>query len=137
MCMPCALFGNPYTDAMTSIATVVPLHEPGHQLRRARGEFVKSLFEADGRSARYVAGRIGISNSALSDRLKGKAPFLADELELIAVVLKVDPVDFYRDYRAVGPEGLEPPASSVKSGRFAELIIGPWPTAAEREERGA
>lgn len=82
---------------MTSTSNVIPLHQP-NSIRRARGQYVKQLMEDDGRSARYMAGNIGISNTAFSDRLKGKAPFLADELELIARVLKLDPIAFYRDY---------------------------------------
>jgi hypothetical protein len=77
---------------------------PAGDIRRSRAAFVKSLMDDDGRSARYVAGRVGISHTALSDRLKGKAPFLADELELIAGVLKISPVDFYAAYLAAGTQ---------------------------------
>lgn len=108
------------------MTNVTPLHEPARDQRRARGHYVKSLLDADGRSARYVAGRIGISNSAMSDRLKGKAPFLADELEEIAAVIHVRPLEFYAGYIAageeVGTEGLEPPTSSVDSRELGDLI---------------
>lgn len=87
------------------MSNVIPLHDPAHEQRRIRGAFVKECLDADGRSARYVAARVGISNTAFSDRLKGKAPFLADELELVAQVLKLDPIDFYRDYLTAGSDG--------------------------------
>lgn len=78
------------------------MHEPGHLSRIARGAFVKHMMEHDGRSARFMASRIGISHTAFGDRLRGKAPFLADELEEIAYVFKMDPIEFYRDYIAAG-----------------------------------
>lgn len=97
---------------MSSNAVITPLHTPERELRRARAAFVKNLLEEDGRSARYVAGRIGISHSSMSERLRGKSPFLADELEGIAGVLKLDPVDFYREYISIcspedGPRPLD------------------------------
>lgn len=90
---------------MSTNANVVPIADTARMLRRARGEFVKDLLDEDGRSARYVATRIGLSPTSMSERLRGKAPFLADELEGIALVLKLDPIEFYRSYIAVGPEG--------------------------------
>lgn len=87
---------------MSLIATVTPLHESGSELRRARAAFIKALLDEDDRSVRYVAGKIGISNTALGDRLKGKVAFLADELEPIARILKIDPVQFYAAYLAAG-----------------------------------
>lgn len=77
---------------------VTPLHGAGNEQRRIRGAFVKQMMDNDSRSARYMAAHVGISNTAFSDRLKGKAPFLADELEDIARTLKLDPIEFYRDY---------------------------------------
>lgn len=112
------------------MSNVIPLHDPAHEQRRIRGAFVKECLDADGRSARYVAARVGISNTAFSDRLKGKAPFLADELELVAQVLKIDPIDFYRDYLASGsdatPEGY-PPVNDPKQNSLALITnIADW-----------
>ena len=92
---------------MSAQAQVIPIHETGSEVRRARAAFVKARLDEDGRSARFVSSRVGISNTAFSDRLKGKAAFLADELELIAAVLKIDPVKFYAEYISVGPTRLE------------------------------
>lgn len=83
---------------MSTNAVVTPIRGEVSQQRLARGAFVKHMMEHDSRSARYMASHIGISNTAFSDRLKGKAPFLADELEQIARVLKLDPIEFYRAY---------------------------------------
>lgn len=83
---------------MSTSAVITELHQPERAIRRTRGAYVKAHMDADHRSARYVANQVGISNTALSDRLKGKAPFLADELEAIARTLKLDPIDFYRGY---------------------------------------
>lgn len=110
--------GNLYTEDMTSQGNVTPLVDPGRLLRRARGQFVKNLFDEDGRSARYVAGQIGLNPTSMSDRLRGQAPFLADELESIARVLKMNPVDFYAQYISVGPTGFEPMTSTVEEPRF-------------------
>lgn len=100
-------------------------HDPQ---RRARAEFVKTAIDNDDRSIRYMAARIGINHTSLADRLKGRVAFTAEDLEGIAHVLKRDPVEFYRDYISVGPEGLEPPASSVKSRALAEVL--PFPSRA-------
>ena len=106
---------------MSTTAVITPIFDEARSLRRARGAFVKSRIEEDDRSARYVAGRIGINPSSMSERLRGKSPFLADELEGIALVLKIDPVEFYRDYIAVGPAGIEPTTSTVISGHLAPV----------------
>lgn len=85
----------------------------GDPIRRARGAFVKSLIDGDGRSIRFMAAQIGISHTALGDRMKGKAPFLADELEGIARVLKIDPVDFYSRYISAEHAPDNSPSSEV------------------------
>lgn len=82
---------------MSTHSNVIALPQH-HAVRQVRGAFVKQLMDEDGRSARYMAAHVGISNTAFSDRLKGKAPFLADELETIASVLKINPVEFYNRY---------------------------------------
>ncbi len=93
---------------------VTPIITDERKLRRARGEFVKSVIvDEHERSARFVAVRMGVSPSTMGERLNGKSPFLADELEGIAHVLKIDPVEFYRQYISVGLDGFEPPTSTV------------------------
>lgn len=106
-----------------SIQNVTPIYDEARAIRKARGQFVKSRIEDDDRSARYVAARIGLNPTSMSERLRGKSPFLADELEGIAKTLKLDPVEFYRDYIAVGPAGIEPTTSTVQTGnKIAEVI---------------
>lgn len=107
---------------MNAQSNVTQIVDDGRALRRARGQFVKELLEEDGRSARYVAGRIGLNPTSMSDRLRGKAPFLADELEGIARVLKMQPVEFYARYIAVGPTGLEPMTSTVEEWRLDDEV---------------
>jgi len=98
---------------------VIPMQkDQACELRRMRGEFIRALIEADDRSARYVANQIGLNPTSMGERLKGKSPFLADELEGVARALKIDPVKLYADYISVGLGGLEPPASTVESPRF-------------------
>ena len=109
---------------MSSQSNITPLRDAERDTRRARGQYVDQMIKADGRSARYVAIHTGINPTSMGDRLKGKAPFLADELERIAVVLKLDPIDFYRHYiaasaedpRPEGPDGDQ--SSNVRPLRF-------------------
>lgn len=107
---------------MNAQSNVVPFEDPTRSLRRARGEFVKSLIDAEDRSVRYVALKAGINPTSMGERVKGKAPFLADELEAIAEVLRIDPDDFYKRYRAVGSVGLDPTTSSVESRELAVVL---------------
>lgn len=84
---------------MGTQSNVIPFADEAHMLRRARGAYVKSVIvDEHERSARFVATRIGLSPSSMGERLKGKSPFLADELEDIARVLRIDPVEFYGRY---------------------------------------
>lgn len=115
---------KPYTTCMSNV-TQMTGYDP---LRRARAQFVKTAIDNDDRSVRYIAGRIGINHTSLADRVKGKVAFSVEDLEGIAYVLKRDPMQFIREYLAVGPEGLEPPASSVKSRELAEVL--PFPSRA-------
>lgn len=109
-----SFMSNPNTN-------VTPITSAPQNLRRARGAFVRSLMENDDRSARYMAGKIGISPTSMGERLSGKSPFQADELEHIAVALKMEPGDFYLQYISVGPEGYDPPTSSVESRELAPV----------------
>lgn len=99
--------GNPYTQDM-STSNVAPIRDAAHELRRARGQFVKDMIDRDGRSARYVALNVGLNPTSMGERLKGKSPFLADELENIARVLKIEPVSFYAQYIGVHPDDSNP-----------------------------
>lgn len=109
---------NPYTDGMTNV-TALPKLDP---TRVARAAFVKNAIEADDRSIRYVAGRTGINPTSLGDRIRGHVAFTAEDIEAVAVVLKRDPVDFFRDYLAAGhAPAADPSAMSVKAGRFAQV----------------
>ena len=103
---------------------VIPMQKDhARELRRMRGEFIRALIEDDDRSARYVAIQIGLNPTSMGERLKGKSPFLADELEGVARALKLDPVKLYADYISVGPAGIEPTTSTVESGRFDNPIV--------------
>lgn len=106
---------------MNAQSNVIPFEDPNRSLRRARGAFVKSEIDAQDRSVRYVALKAGINPTSMGERVKGQAPFLADELEAIAEALRVDPDDFYKRYRAVGSEGFDPPTSSVESRGLAPV----------------
>jgi hypothetical protein len=86
---------------MTIQSNVTPFADEARLIRRARGAFVKSLIDQEERSARFVAIRIGLNPTSMGERLKGKSPFLADELEGIARVLRIDPVEFYTRYISV------------------------------------
>jgi transcriptional regulator with XRE-family HTH domain len=100
---------------MSLQSNVTPFVDEARLLRSARGAFVKSLIDQEERSARFVAVRIGLAPSSMSERLKGKSPFLADELEGIARVLRIDPVEFYGRYISVKPGGFEPGAANQRT----------------------
>jgi hypothetical protein len=108
---------------MNAQSNVIAFEDPARALRRARGAFVKSLIDAEDRSVRYVAQKAGINPTSMGERLKGQSPFLADELEAIAEVVRMDPDEFYKRYRTVGSEGFEPPTDSVKSREFAGVVL--------------
>lgn len=99
---------------MSTQSNVIPLKSEARELRRARGAFVKSVIDDEERSARFVAVRIGLNPTSMSERLHGKSPFLADELESIARALRIDPVEFYSQYIAVGPGDTAPISSNPR-----------------------
>jgi len=107
---------------MSIQSNVTPIADEARLLRRARGAFVKSVIDDEERSARFVAVRIGLAPSSMSERLKGKSPFLADELEGIARVLRIDPVDFYSRYIAV-KAGDVPPAESNQRPKDYNAVV--------------
>lgn len=108
------LTGNPYTENMNTQSNVIPLKNEARDLRRVRGAFVKSVIDDEERSARFVAVRIGLNPTSMSERLHGKSPFLADELENIARVLRIDPVEFYSRYISVGSSDSAPITSNPR-----------------------
>lgn len=85
---------------MANASNVTPIRDAARIQRQARGAYVKNLITADGRSARYVAINIGLNPTSMGERLSGKTAFLADELEEIARVLKIEPLEFYAGYIA-------------------------------------
>ena len=97
---------------MTSVAHINAASSR-RDVRLARASFIRGLIEAEDRSVRYVATKIGLSPSTLGERLSGKNAFLADELEALAPIVRMTPVGLYAEYIAVGPAGLEPTASTV------------------------
>ena len=105
---------------MKSVAHIGDASEK-RSTRLARAAFIKDLIEAEDRSVRYVALKIGLSPTTLGERLSGKNAFLADEIEVIAPIVRRTPVGLYSEYVAVGLGGLEPPTSTVEYGRFATV----------------
>lgn len=132
----CIMTGNPYTGGMSN-PNVTPIFDEGRMLRRARGRFVKDLIDADDRSVRYVALRIGVSPTTMGERVAGKSPFLADELEEIAAVLKIDPVDFYTRYIAVTGEGPGEPNTRSNGYKLGRSVVSLDALRERREGRSA
>lgn len=117
------LTGNPYSVGM---ANVTPLRDNTDSIRAARAAFVHDSLKSERWSVRQAAMAIGMNNSVLATRMHGGTAFLADELEQIAGLLKLDPVDFYRDYisaQEVGPAVLETATSTVESRRFDRPVV--------------
>lgn len=101
---------------------------------------VRAHYAAAGFSASALAREIGMTQSKMSRRTTAAEPFDIDELSAIAHVLEIDITDLIsgqklpsRPMRAsggsmsrrsiylleVGPAGIEPTTSTVKSQRFA------------------
>lgn len=75
---------------------------PAPSTRHARADYVRSALKDKRWSVRAASMAIGMSHTALGDRVKGLTPFLADEIESIANVLDVDPVEFFSGYLSAG-----------------------------------
>jgi hypothetical protein len=114
-------------------------------LQRARAAHLRDLLEPW--SVRRLEARTGIGRGTLQTRLAGQTELAMSDIELLAPVIRMTPEELFAELRSVdvtapngggvkflgvaplhrgwkvGPEGLEPPASSVKSG---QLIVGPW-----------
>jgi transcriptional regulator with XRE-family HTH domain len=63
-------------------------------IREAIAAEVRAALGRDGRNAAALAEATGISTSALSRKLKARAPFWTEELLLIADALNADPAAF-------------------------------------------
>lgn len=98
-----------------------------------------------------LAHYLGLSEMAVSRRMKGYTEFSSTEIQAIADYFGMTPGDLFAEQqrkrrtgggttftgentvrrgslKLVGPEGLEPPASSVKSRELADVI--PFPARA-------
>ena len=60
-------------------------------IRQAVAAEVRAALARDGRKAAALATATGISNSALSRKLKGEAPIWTEQLIRIAAELRIDP----------------------------------------------
>ena len=68
--------------------------ESAMAIREAIAAEVRAALGRDGRNAAQLAAATGISTSALSRKLKARAPFWTEELLLIASELNADPAAF-------------------------------------------
>ncbi|WP_194385152.1 helix-turn-helix domain-containing protein [Microbacterium luteum] len=84
------------------MSNISELRPAADHTRAARAAYVHDSLKAERWSVRAAALAIGITNSVLATRMNGTTAFLADELESIARLLKVDPVQFYAGYLAAG-----------------------------------
>ena len=89
--------------------------------RALRARFVHQLLKNERWSVRNASQTIGMTNSVLATRLNGTTPFLADELEAIAGLLKRDPVTFYADYLRAGSSGPETKMALTANGEGLKL----------------
>lgn len=113
------------------------------------GENADRLRRRAGLTVGELGARFGVSPSAMSLKLQGKRGWSAFDTQKAARLFGVsfaqmvgetplpgpdapatvvDIADFSAKRGAVGPEGLEPPASSVKSRALAEVL--PFPSRA-------
>ena len=68
--------------------------ESAMAIREAIAAEVRAALGRDGRNAAQLATATDISTSALSRKLKARAPFWTEELLLIAAELNADPAAF-------------------------------------------
>lgn len=64
---------------------------------RRIGTNIKILAKARGETMKDVATRVGLSYSAINERLVGKRHFLAHEVEAFAAELEVEVAELYRE----------------------------------------
>ncbi len=114
------LVGIPYTVDM---APITELHPAADDTRASRAAFVRDSLKSERWSIRHAASELGMSHTALSTRVRGATPFLADELEAIArFLLKRDPIEFYAEYLAAG----QPPADTKNAPFPKEGGVSEW-----------
>ena len=97
----------------TSTNNVTDIRPEADVVRADRASHIHGLLKSERWSIRQAALRLQMNNSVLASRMSGATPFLADELEGIARLLKRDPVEFYAEYLKVGLGGIEPPTITV------------------------
>lgn len=93
--------------------------------RAARAAHIHGLLKGERWSVRAAALAMGIGPSVFATRMNGSTAFLADELEMIARLLKRDPVEFYAEYLAIGADGAEPTTQTVEDRRFDAEWVAP------------
>ena len=104
-------YSDDMTNAATNISSIRPL---GDDVRVARAKFIHGLLSDERWSISKAALSLGMNKSVLASRMKGETAFLADELEGIAGLLRMDPVRLYADYLAA-PRGFEPGAANQRT----------------------
>jgi hypothetical protein len=75
---------------------------PDDAVRANRANFVLKRLRGERWSNRAAAMALGMSHTALGDRTKGLTAFLAEDIEGIAILLREDPVEFFREYLNAG-----------------------------------
>lgn len=106
----CTPYRNAYTVRMSkNPGNIAHLRPEEDTLRVARAKYMHGLLKAERWSIRAAALQIGMNHTVLSTRMNGSTAFLADEIESIAQLLKVDPVDLYRSYLTAGSTPTQPP----------------------------
>lgn len=98
------------------------------QANRAR--FVHKALKEERWSIRQAAARLGFTHTTLTSRCNGGTPFLADELEHIAFLLKIDPIEFYAGYINAGNEREE--AADAKPMDYKAEVSAPIDLASYR-----
>jgi len=115
------------------MSNVTNLRPDGDATRTMRAKHIHGLLSDERWSIRQASMRLGMNNSVLATRMSGATPFLADELEKLAVLLKRDPVEFYAEYlRAGTPENTGPGGSVTglyrRKSQNSGATILPFPT---------
>ena len=111
-------YSDDMPNAATNISSIRPL---GDDVRVARAKFIHGLLSDERWSISKAALSLGMNKSVLASRMKGETAFLADELEGIAGLLRMDPVRLYADYLAV-PRGFEPGAANQRTSDYKAVV---------------
>jgi hypothetical protein len=111
--------GNPYTGGMATASNVTPIRTEAQRVRALRGAFVEAALREERWTIRQASIRLGLSNTALGDRVKGRVSFLAEDIEDIAELLKREPVEFYSAYLAA-KDGHDEPSEATQINRESQ-----------------